>query len=78
MPIFDEEFYGLTGDRAALEAVWSNYGVYVVAGGRPGPVGYWMNHTALSYVIDTDGLLRLAHMYGTPVEEVASDLQKLL
>lgn len=78
MPIFDEEFYGLTGDREALEAVWSDYGVYVERVEDPGPVGYWMNHTALSYVIDPDGRLRLAHMYGTPVEEVASDLRQLL
>lgn len=77
--IFDPEFYGLTGPRADLERVWADYGVYAERVDVPdSPVGYWMNHTALSYVIDPEGNLRLAHMYGTPVEHVAEDLQRLL
>lgn len=77
--IFDPEFYGLTGPQEALEQVWKAYGVYAERVEAPdSPVGYWMNHTALSYVIDTEGNLRLAHLFGTPVEEVVADLQRLL
>lgn len=77
--IFDPEFYGLTGDRAVLERVWADYGVYAERVDDPdSPVGYWMNHTSLSYVVDPRGDLRLAHLFGTPVEHVVEDLRKLL
>jgi len=77
--IFDPEFYGLTGDRAVLERVWADYGVYAERVDDPdSPVGYWMNHTSLSYVAVPRGDLRLAHLFGTPVEHVVEDLRKLL
>lgn len=77
--IFDPEFIGLTGDRADLERVWADYGVYAERVDEPdSPVGYWMNHTSLSYVIDPKGDLRLAHLFGTPVEAVVEDLRRLL
>jgi protein SCO1/2 len=37
-----------------------------------------MDHTAGSYVYDTQGKLRLFNRYGTGAALVAADLQKLL
>lgn len=42
------------------------------------PVGYRVNHSALSYVIDTDGNLRLALPFGVEPRDIAADLRQLL
>lgn len=77
--IFDPEFVGLTGDVDELQAVWRAYGIYVERVEAPdSPVGYWVNHSAGSYVIDPKGDLRLVHSYNTPREDVVKDLQTLL
>ena len=77
--LFDPEFHGLWADRTTLEQVWRLYGVYVEPVEAPGSsAGYLVNHTSLSYVIDPRGNLRLAHFYGTPVEQIAHDLKLLL
>ena len=33
-----------------------------------------MNHTSLSFIVDTDGLLRLVHPFGMPPEDMVHDL----
>lgn len=77
--LFDPEFHGLWADREALEEVWRLYGVYVERVETPeSSAGYLVNHSAVSYVIDTRGNLRLAHLYGTPNDHVVHDLQLLL
>jgi len=76
---FDSEFVGLTGESEALQAVWRAYGVYVERVDAPNSqVGYWVNHSSVSYVIDTKGDLRLIHLYNTPSEDVVHDLALLL
>lgn len=76
--LFDPEFKALTGDPEALREVWRSYGVYIERVEAPeSPVGYWINHTAISYVIDASGNLRLALFYGMPDEQVAHDLKLL-
>ncbi len=77
--LFDREFLGLTGDAEALQAVWRDYGVYVERVEAPdSPVGYWMNHSSVSYVVDAKGDLRLIHLYNTPNDDVVHDLRLLL
>lgn len=77
---FHPEFIGLTGDLAALEQVWADYGVYVNAL-PPDPErggAYEVEHSALSFVIDGDGMMRIVHNYGTPAEDMAHDIRLLL
>ena len=42
------------------------------------PASYTVDHTAGSYVIDTQGQLRLFERYGAPAQELQADLEKLL
>ncbi|MFO7246607.1 MAG: SCO family protein [Thermaerobacter sp.] len=77
---FHPDFVGLTGDRAALEKVWAEYGVYVNAL-PPDPDrggAYEVEHSALSFVIDGGGMMRIVHNYGTPAEDMAHDIRLLL
>ena len=76
---FDSTFLGLTGSRDALASVWKAYGIYVQSHRVPGSsVGYLVDHTATTLVIDADGNLRLAIPFGTPVDDIRHDLQLLL
>lgn len=76
--LFDPEFTALSGELQALQEVWRAYGVYVERVEAPeSPVGYWINHTAISYVIDAAGNLRLALFYGMPDDQVSHDLKLL-
>ena len=76
---FDPSFVGLTGDRKTLAAVWKAYGVYVQSHRVPGSsVGYVVDHSATTLVIDADGNLRLAIPFGTPLGDMCHDLQLLL
>jgi protein SCO1/2 len=54
---FDPSLRFLTGDRAALERVWSGFGIAVVR--HPLPQGqYEVQHTAVTYILDRSGSLR--------------------
>lgn len=76
---FDPSFYGLTGTKEQVEHVLADYGVMAEkVEAETSPVGYWVNHSALSYVIDTAGNLRLALPFGVEPENIASDLRRLL
>jgi protein SCO1/2 len=76
---FAPTFVGLTGNRKSLAAVWKAYGVYVQSHRVPGSSeGYVVDHSATTFVIDTNGMLRLAIPFGTPVEDIRHDLQLLL
>lgn len=76
---FDPSFYGLTGDPDEISQVARDYGVYVERmEDNTSPTGYWIVHGTLSYVIDSEGNLRLAHPFGVKPEHIAEDLRKLL
>ncbi|MBO8140829.1 MAG: SCO family protein [Firmicutes bacterium] len=76
---FDSSFYGLWGSQEELAPILEEYGVHVeVVEDDNSPVGYWVNHTALSYVVDPKGRLRLAHPFGVEPKDIAADLRLLL
>lgn len=76
--LFDSDFKALTGDPEELQKVWQSYGVFIERVEAPeSPVGYWINHSAISYVVDSGGNLRLAHLYGMPDDQIAHDLKLL-
>jgi protein SCO1/2 len=76
---FDPTFLGLTGPKDSLAKVWKAYGVYVQSHRVPGSlVGYVVDHSATTFVIDANGNLRLAIPFGTSVEDIRHDLQLLL
>jgi len=75
---FNSEFVGLSGSVEELQSIWTNYGVYREKVESDSALGYTVNHTARTYLIDADGNLRLSYGFQTPVEDIVSDLKTLL
>jgi len=78
MANFDPTFIALRGTPEQLADTAKEFKIYYkrVDGKTPGT--YTMDHTAASYVYDTQGRLRLYTRYGTGPQALASDLQLLL
>lgn len=77
--MFDNDIVGLTGETEALNAVYKAYGAGATRRDLPdSALGYAMDHTATSTVIDKQGQRRLLFGFGTPVDDVFSDLSALI
>jgi protein SCO1/2 len=78
VPKFDPSFVGLRGDMAATNATAKEYKIFFqkVAGSSEGQ--YTMDHSAGTYVHDTQGRLRLFIRHGETAENIAQDLKTLL
>ena len=76
VPAFDRSFLGLYGDaKATASAAKSFRADYRKV---PAKKGYYMDHTALTYVIDTQGKLRLLAGDREPDDWLAQDVRLLL
>jgi len=73
---FDPTFLGLYGDLAATEAAAREFKVFY----RKIPTGgsYTMDHTAITYVFDAGGRLRLALRHEQTAEDYTSDIRLLM
>jgi protein SCO1/2 len=78
MANFDPTFLALRGTPEQLAAVAKEFKVYYKKAEGPTPTSYTMDHSAASYVYDTQGRLRLYTRYGSGAQALASDLQLLL
>lgn len=79
LDFFDPDFIGLRGDEAQTEAFKQGYGITVNRVEYPdSATGYLLDHTALIYVIDKEGRLRLTFAYGTDPILMAQDVKYLL
>ena len=78
VPAFDARFLGLSGDLEATRRTAKEFKVYFEK--RPGktPGEYTIDHSAQSYVIDTQGRLRLFVRHDRITEDLAPDLRTLL
>jgi protein SCO1/2 len=78
VPAFDPRFLGLTGSEEQTEKVAKEFRVFYqkVPGKEPG--SYTLDHTAGSYVFDTQGRVRLFVRHGQGPEPIAHDLKQLL
>ncbi len=78
VPAFHPGFLGLYGDRAATEKVGREFRIFQQR--VPGPDGksYTIDHTAASYVFDTQGHLRLFVRHGQNGAPLLYDLKLLL
>ncbi len=77
--MFDNDIVGLTGDPATLATVYKAYGAGATRRELPdSALGYAMDHTATSTVIDKKGQRRLLFGFGTPVDDIYSDLSTLI
>jgi len=75
---FDPSFLGLTGSETEISTVADAYGVYFEKQESGSETEYLVNHTASVFAIDKDGYLRLLYPFGTPGENIASDLRQLV
>lgn len=78
MANFDPTFLALRGSPEQLEAMAKEFKVYYKKVPGKTLTSYTMDHSAASYVYDTQGRLRLYTRYGSGAPALASDLQLLL
>ena len=78
MANFDPAFLALRGSPEELAAMTKDYKVYYKRTEGKTPTSYSMDHSAASYVYDTQGRLRLYTRYGSGAQALASDLKLLL
>jgi protein SCO1 len=78
MANFDPSFLALRGTPEQLATVAKEFKVYYKKVEGATPTSYTMDHSAASYVYDTQGRLRLYTRYGSGAEALASDLRLLL
>jgi protein SCO1/2 len=73
---FDPSFTGLYGDAAQTAEAARSFGAFY----RKVPSGnsYTMDHSALDYVIDQNGVVRFALQYGESAKDSADDIRLLL
>jgi protein SCO1 len=75
---FDPTFLALTTTPDKLAVLAKDYKVYYKKVDGKTPTSYTMDHSAGSYIYDTQGRLRLYTRYGSGAAALASDIQLLL
>jgi len=75
---FDPRIRGLSGTMAELEPVWQAYGVYRAEQPAGNAGSYLVDHSSRTYLIDRQGNLRVTFAFGTPVDDLVSDVKYLL
>jgi len=73
---FDPQFTGLLGDAEQTRKTAQEFKVYYAK--VPTGSSYTIDHTALSYVFDAKGKLRLALRHTQTAQEVAHDIRRVL
>lgn len=77
--LFDRNFYGLTGSRSQLHAVYHAYHVWHQKLPNHGSAaGYLMAHSSTIYMLDRSGRLRVIHDWNDQTDELAHDMKALL
>lgn len=78
MANFDPSFLALRGTPEQLAAVAKDFKVYYKKVDGKTPTSYTMDHSAGSYVYDTQGRLRIYNRYGSGAQALAADVKVLL
>lgn len=75
---FDDRITGLTGERAAIEAVKANFKVFAEPeASADSALGYTMQHTSFFYLIDRAGALKVALEDTLTPAEIASAIRRV-
>ncbi len=74
---FNPSFIGLSGPIEDLGKIWQDYDIFREVVESDSGLST-VNHTARVLLIDADGNMRLSYAFGTPVEDIVSDLKLLL
>ena len=78
MANFDPGFLALYAAPNALPELTKSFRIYYKKVDGKTPTSYTMDHSAGSYVYDTQGRIRLYHRYGSGAAALAGDVKKLL
>jgi protein SCO1/2 len=78
MANFDPTFLALRGTPEQLAAMAKDYKVYYKKVDGKTPTSYTMDHSAGSFVYDTQGRIRLYTRYGSGAQALADDIRLLL
>lgn len=78
VPSFDPSFLGLYGSEAELRKVTSEFKVVHQKSSIKSADDYLLDHSAGTYIFDTDGRIRLLMPYGSTPETIAHDLKIIL
>jgi protein SCO1/2 len=78
VPSFYPSFLGLVGDKAATDEVVKEFKLFVQKIPAKTGSGYTIDHTAGSYLFDTQGHIRLFIRHGQGAEPIAQDIRTLL
>ena len=78
MGAFDPSFVALIPTPEQLPALAKDYKVYYKKVEGKTPTSYSMDHSAASFIYDTEGRLRLYARYGAGAPAMVSDLKALL
>lgn len=75
---FDSSFVGLRGSEEQTKAVAKEFKVFFAKVPGKTPETYTMDHTAASFIFDTEGRVRVYARYGAGAEPLAHDIKLLL
>ena len=78
VPAFDPSFIALRGDAEQTSKAAREFKVFYQKVPNRDGTSYSVDHTAASYILDTEGQLRLFVRYTQPVEEIVADIRQLL
>lgn len=78
VPAFDPRFVGLYGDDATTARTAKEFKVFYQRVPGPTPTSYTLDHTAGTYVFDTQGRVRLFLRQGQSASSITHDLRQLL
>lgn len=75
---FNPAILGVTGSVAQIDAAVERYGAAYRISDTGSQMGYIVDHSADTYLIDRQGKLRVALPHGTAPLEIVAELRKLL
>lgn len=75
---FHPNFLGLHGEDDRLDEVMASYAVFAQKEPSDDPDRYLVSHTARLFLIDQNGVLRTNYPFGTPRDEILTDLERLI
>jgi protein SCO1/2 len=75
---FDPGFVALRGSPEQLKAAAQEFKVYYAKVPGKTPESYTMDHTAASFIFDTEGRIRVFSRYGSGAEALSQDIMTLL
>lgn len=73
---FDPLIVGVTGSAQELKEVAARYGVFYKKVNVEGAMGYVVDHSSATYIIDREGRLAKTLKHGAPVEDVLAAIRQ--